>query len=1514
MGTGGRKNVLRARLRLFTGLLGVLSSAVICFAMIPAMAFAHGGHSHAQFDGRMADRPDSGRIGKSTYRFIPSKKEYEVRRDGEPPHFFHLDYAAKLEGKSSRSADEPPLPAQWPGPSATLPSNELAPHCRTTGKRIAVVYAHRPSDGTPTPTSQLRSIVRRMNWKFADQASQSSGGQRVVRMAVDCNASGEINVYNATAPNNNYVTLYNAAFEGTLGFPDLNDGKYLIFDHSINEENPGVVGVGGAASDAVKSSANKNTKHSIAVIYDDTSWAPWESHVTIHELSHAMGAAQGSVTPKAPFSTTGFHCSDGIDILCYNDGTAGSSSYAETKCPEPIYYDTVNVPIDCGKDTYFNAAPAPGTWLAEYWNLAGPENPFLVAPPKATTSPASAISGSRATLHGTVNPEGSETKYHFEYGPTTAYGSNAPMPSVTAGSGGAAVARNTEITGLEPLTTYNFRMVATSDVGTAFGTNKTFTTTGMMPPEVTTESATGIKAGKANLRGTLNPNGFNTTYHFEWGTKAEFDEGKYGNSTAKFSGGGGTSSFPVTKTIEGLKGQTEYHYRLVAKSVEGTTVGSDKSFTTLNWGPPTATTDPGEPALSHNEAFLRATINPREFATSYRFEWGTSTAYGNSIPVPDESIGSGTEDVKVVKKLESLQPGMLYHFRVVATNSEGTTYGEDRTVNTLGPPAITNEPATGVSSTEAVLNAAVYPNGYPTTYQFEYGPTAFYGTTVPIPAKEAGSGINPVKVSQAISGLEASKTYHFRIVAQNTKGSVSGADETFTTLPPCKGAEGKCEWNAQSTPGLSTSKYQLSGVSCASATMCFAVGSDTLADKGLGELWNGSEWSVQVKASSLSGSPSSVSCPSTTWCMAAGNTEGGIPKAWLLKEEGGKWMPAYQTLPTPSGGSKRILRAISCTSTTACTAVGHYYVESESKYKLLVERWNGTAWSTQTAAALSESSSIEEVGVSCATSSACIMAGTYISGTKPVSFAQSWNGTSWSALTTQNPGSYSTKLRSISCASTTSCVAVGSYKETKAQPEKPLAQSWNGSTWSTLSVPSPAEGAQGVGLRGVSCTTASACTAVGSYYLEGKQRTLAGSWNGTNWTIQASPNPSPELNSLNQVSCTAVGACTAVGSMQPEAGMVGEETASLAERWNGSEWKTQVTPSLATSEYSLSGVSCASATMCFAVGSYPLIERGLGQLWNGSTWTTQVKAVASINGYPSSVSCPSTTWCMVAGSGVGGLPKAWLLKEEGGEWTRSLQTPPLPSGGSNGGLRSVSCTSTSACTAVGYYYDEGQGKNRPLVEHWNGSKWTAESAPSPVEGSAATAMMSVSCASGTSCVAVGEASNAPFAERWDGTSWSVMTTPLPAGAIESGFENVSCGSPSGCMAVGTYKESGKGQYPKPLAQRWNGSEWSIVSVPSPAEAKGEVRLEGISCVSPSYCTAVGQYSPTASANPEELKTLTEYWDGAKWVVQASPNSSLKVNGLNQVSCSSAIACTAVGGARPELVPTLGEAALAARYE
>src|SRR4051794_18363489 len=92
------------------------------------------------------------------------------------------------------------------GPAVALPSHELDPVCRSTGNRIVVVYSHRPSDGTPTPTATLRSIVKRMNWKISDQSSLSSQGKRVLRLPVDCNAEGQINVYNIATANNYFST------------------------------------------------------------------------------------------------------------------------------------------------------------------------------------------------------------------------------------------------------------------------------------------------------------------------------------------------------------------------------------------------------------------------------------------------------------------------------------------------------------------------------------------------------------------------------------------------------------------------------------------------------------------------------------------------------------------------------------------------------------------------------------------------------------------------------------------------------------------------------------------------------------------------------------------------------------------------------------------------------------------------------------------------------------------------------------------------------------------------------------------------------------------------------------------------------------------------------------------------------------------------------------------------------------------------------------------------------------
>ncbi len=216
--------------------------------------------------------------------------------------------------------------------------------------------------------------------------------------------------------------------------------------------------------------------------------------------------------------------------------------------------------------------------------------------------------------------------------------------------------------------------------------------------------------------------------------------------------------------------------------------------------------------------------------------------------------------------------------------------------------------------------------------------------------------------------------------------------------------------------------------------------------------------------------------------------------------------------------------------------------------------------------------------VSCASSSSCTAVGYYTTSTGLRTLAESWNGTTWSIKPSPNQGTGSNQLNGVACASSSSCTAVGTYTNSSTGSSQTLAESWNGTTWSIK--PSPNQGTSNNVLNGVSCTSSSSCTAVGNYtnISTGSFRTLAESWNGTNWTIKLSPNKLTSYNSLQGVSCPSSSLCTAVGT--------GANTSqTLVESWNGTKWSIVPSPSKGSVNY-LSGVSCASSSSCAAAGFY----------------------------------------------------------------------------------------------------------------------------------------------------------------------------------------------------------------------------------------------------------------------------------------------------------------------------------------
>jgi hypothetical protein len=320
-----------------------------------------------------------------------------------------------------------------------------------------------------------------------------------------------------------------------------------------------------------------------------------------------------------------------------------------------------------------------------------------------------------------------------------------------------------------------------------------------------------------------------------------------------------------------------------------------------------------------------------------------------------------------------------------------------------------------------------------------------------------------------------------------------------------------------------------------------------------------------------------------------------------------------------------------------------------------------------------------------------------------------------------------------------------------------------------------------------------------------------------------------------------------------------------------------------------------------------VLNEGFLERWTGSEWKFMQREAGEIN----DVACATTTACVAVGTSASGAAQSWMIFQFFGSWLVEPLAPAAPAGGTEISLKCVSCTAT-ACTATGSYTAESTYK--PLVERWNGSAWSLQTAPSPSEGSAQNAMLAVSCYSASLCMTVGEAASKPVAERWNGTSWSLTSAPpLPSGATGANLLGVSCTAKSSCIAAGRSSEAAQGTE-KPLIESWNGSAWSTVAAPSPADAKGYVNFNDVSCLSPRSCFAAGNYASSLSGTtPLETKTLAETWDGTAWTLQSTPNpSGQPYSALVGVACTSSISCMAVGASAPGL--TSPTSVLSERYE
>jgi len=368
------------------------------------------------------------------------------------------------------------------------------------------------------------------------------------------------------------------------------------------------------------------------------------------------------------------------------------------------------------------------------------------------------------------------------------------------------------------------------------------------------------------------------------------------------------------------------------------------------------------------------------------------------------------------------------------------------------------------------------------------------------------------------------------------------------------------------------------------------------------------------------------------------------------------------------------------------------------------------------------------------------------------------------------------------------------------------AASASGCSWTLVS--SPNSGTGDNALDGVATISQNDVWAVG-YFTNGSTRqTLIEHWNGTNWSIVPSPNPTGSTFSLlSAVTAISASNIWAVGYYSNSSNV--DET--LTEHWNGTSWSIVSSPNVTgASANLLNGVTALSASSIWTVGEYfnssSALYQTLIEHWNGTNWRI----------IPSPNVASDTNF--LDGVAAASAKEVWAVGE-----SFSLFTPA-----------------------------------KTLIEEWNGTSWSL--VPSPNPSSNASILFAVAAVSANDVWAVGDGYNSQgtsdntLTEEWNGTSWSIVRSPNPAGATNSVFNAVAVVSATDIWAVGTAFISSSNTR-ETLTENWNGTSWSLVPSISPNPNSLTNDFTGVAHVrgSTSAAWSVGYYANTSNVD----QTLTE---------------------------------------------------------
>ncbi len=957
-------------------------------------------------------------------------------------------------------------------------------------------------------------------------------------------------------------------------------------------------------------------------------------------------------------------------------------------------------------------------------------------------------------------------------------------------------------------------------------------------------------------------------------------------------------------------------------------------------------------AINPTEGTLTAVVNPESLTTKYYFQWGLTNSYGNTTPV--ETLSPSLENSSVKATISKLGSETTYHYRVVAENSTGSTYGYDGTFTTVKaePPYALTEPASGIEETVAMLNGTINPKQLPTKFFFEWGESETYTKAT---GENTATGSSNVPLHETITSLKALHEYHYRIRAESAGGLELGLDKAFTTPgwvagPPnygarelscptgssrmCMASGGGTEetefWNGTSwqperldvPAGYHDSHPAY--LSCWAANGCFTYG--TLVEcENHNELncnqieypaiwlWNGTQWTFQQKLSNtplIDGSfeMGPISCSSATSCQAIFRPF-AEPYLDSFVWNGSSWYEVPMAVPS---GIERFVNIshISCGSPTFCEAIGWATVGAGEPF---IDTWKGQSWS------VSKTTSAEAqnwLGISCLPGE-CVIVGTK-TGTGHESGGIELRSVGGVFTETELPlpagaNEHSVAPAAVSCVASETCVLAGDYVKTNTGLDEVLVDlqspQHESGAWHSPSLPPYEIGPEGTRENKVSCWSAEGCMvlygtgeAVNKIY--GPELRLEDSPLPANTKLPAMTPTAPEQGVAETVS----------------AGTWSHEPISYAYQWE---------------LCNASGGECASIAGATTT-SYTPTEANLGhtlrvrvtatnKIGRESTYTAVSPAIkpppAPVNTQlpvvsPSSpeVGAPESTTSGSWTREITGYTYQWeQCNAAGGECagisgaTSSTYTP---------GEANVGHTLRAAVTA------KNSGGSTPATSAATGPVVVAGHFTQTIDSP--NSIRALSCiASSTDCVAADSTGKALYATNVTATaeaSWKAWAGPSgPAQAV-------SCPSTSLCLIADGKEAAGGilyhaaslgGTFVEAYSPVYGVDAVSCVSTTlcvtaqdgqgyyrystSPAstswtlEQQGTAAMKAVACL-PSAICAIGD-----SVGSVHIATTTTQIESGSWVASNVDGTT----SLNGVACTSTTSCVAVDGAGNVLNLTVG---------